>query len=493
MTQSTGPYLLDGKSGVPTGLIGGDYELLEKLAEGGMGVVYRAWQRSLQRSVALKMIRGDRSATSTLLPRFRAEAQVIAQIDHAHVVPIYEVGEHEGQPFFTMKLMEGGSLAERLRQAPLSNREAARVLVGVARAIHQAHQRGILHRDLKPGNILFDGEGEAYVADFGLAKQLQGQDHQTTGGIVGTACYMAPEQAAPEARLGFTPATDVYGLGATLYEMLTGRPPFKAATFDETLRQVRFAAPARPGLINEEIDPELEAICLSCLEKDPDQRYDSAEELARDLERYLNGLPTVRASCLPWWHRMRRGLRRLPERRPEQLRAWGRLTLGIALDSSLACLCVYWLIRFNTGPLPFLLCDAVCLGLHLLMLHALRGQEGTLGGRARQILLQNHLMILVFFMVTWLPLGPALAEQGIHRMAVFHLYAIFNGINFTLQGRLWIGFTFLGVLYFIMAVILAPPRPENALLFGALQGGTHGVVGIYMLRQARARTANVTR
>jgi serine/threonine-protein kinase len=280
----------------------GDYELLEEIGRGGMGVVYRARQKSLDRIVALKMIlRGD-DASSSDIARFRAEAESAAQLHHPNIINVYEVGEFEGRPYFSMKLIEGTTLAKRLAEGPLPSRLAAEMLAPICRAIGDAHRRGVLHRDLKPSNILIDNESRTYVSDFGLAKRLStvsannGVDGPTdihltlTGAILGTPGYMAPEQAAGR-RGQISAATDVYALGAILYAMLTGRPPFQAASAIDTVLMVREQDPLPPRMLNPKADADLEMICLKCLQKPADLRYSSADALADDLDAFLNSEP----------------------------------------------------------------------------------------------------------------------------------------------------------------------------------------------------------
>jgi WD40 repeat protein/tRNA A-37 threonylcarbamoyl transferase component Bud32 len=271
----------------------GDYEIQKELGRGGMGVVYQARQISLNRSVALKMIRSAALASDDEIRRFQNEAEAVAKLDHPHIVPVYEVGAHDGKRYFSMKLIGGSSLHETLSRFVANPKAAARLMVSVAEAVHHAHQRGILHRDLKPSNIVLDEQGQAHVTDFGLAKRVEGGDGMTVSGdVVGTPAYMAPEQAWGKKRL-VTTLSDVYGLGAVLYALLTGKSPFGGETPLETLDQVRNQPPVAPSRINSKSPRDLEIICLKCLEKDPARRYASAQALADDLRRYLANEPIL--------------------------------------------------------------------------------------------------------------------------------------------------------------------------------------------------------
>ena len=293
------------------GSVVGDHELLEEIGRGGMGVVYRAWDRRLKRPVALKMIRSGQVASADELRRFRAEAELSATLDHPNIVPMYEVGEEDEQPFFSMKLIEGGSLTQHLNRYRDDVRATAELMATVAGAVHHAHQRGILHRDLKPGNILLDTQGEPHVADFGLARHMESDAWQTqSGALVGTPSYMAPEQAAGKSSQ-LTTAADVYALGAVLYECLTGKPPFVGETALDTLVKVQTDEPVAPSRLRPGVPRDLEVICLKCLSKEPRARYASAEALAEDLQRWTAGEP-IEARAVTGLERAWRWARRRP-------------------------------------------------------------------------------------------------------------------------------------------------------------------------------------
>src|SRR5262245_36328232 len=285
----------------------GDYELLEEIAHAGMGVVFKARQVSLNRIVALKMILAGPYASKDFVQRFRTEAEAAAKLQHPNIVAIHEVGEHEGHHYFSMDYVEGQNLAQLVRDKPLPAQRAAAYVKTIAEAIHYAHQQGILHRDLKPSNVLIDQFDQPRVTDFGLAKRLapdsqpSTQDsHLTqTGQVLGTPNYMPPEQASGK-RGEIGPRTDVYSLGAILYFLLTARPPFFAETFEETLSQVLNADVPSLRLLNASIPRDLETICLKCLEKDPMRRYDSAQVLAEDLNRWMRGEPILARPSNAW-------------------------------------------------------------------------------------------------------------------------------------------------------------------------------------------------
>ncbi len=298
---STCPHVLAEPQCILPGTVIGDYEVLQEIGRNGQGVVYQVRHVKFRKQVvALKMPLSGHRATEKETERFIAEVENQAKLDHPNIVPIKGGGEYEGRLYFTMKLIENGSLAERIGGL-MSSREAAGLMAKIARAVHHAHQRRILHRDLKPSNILLDAEGEPYVADFGLSKTVEGEHPINTGYMVGAPAYMPPEQIRGEA----TTLSDVYGLGAILYWILTHQPPFQSDGREQTLQKVLDDAPEHPTDLNTNVDPDLEAICLRCLQKNPDERYRSAEGLAKELDRWLDGRETSVRSWSPSYRLLR--------------------------------------------------------------------------------------------------------------------------------------------------------------------------------------------
>src|SRR5947209_15678883 len=269
----------------------GDYELLEEVGRGGQGVVFRARQKSLNRTVALKVISLGQWASKAHLKRFRLEAEAAARLEHPGIVPIHEVGERDGSCYFSMKFIEGGQRDEVARREPIPIRRAVELIANVARTVHYAHEHGILHHNIKPGNILLDAKGEPHLIDFGLARLVESESSVThTLDVLGTPSYMAPEQAVGN-NAAVSSVTDVYGIGAVLYQLLTGQPPFAGGATYETIKLLLDTEPKKPRLLNPKIHRDLSTICLKCLEKDPKRRYSSALALAEDLERWLKHEP----------------------------------------------------------------------------------------------------------------------------------------------------------------------------------------------------------
>ena len=306
----------------------GDYEILDEIGRGGMGVVYRAHQVSLNRVVALKIIGAGRLASEAEVTRFQIEAETAARLDHPNVVAVHEVADHQGQCFFTMQYVPGRNLSDLMKSRTVSVREAARYIHEVALAIAHAHRHNVLHRDLKPSNVLIDAAGHARVTDFGLAKHLADDSEITVSGqILGTPSYMSPEQAgARQSQVG--PATDIYSTGALLYHLLTGRPPFQGDTPMETMVQVREHDPVLPRVYNPEIPRNLEMICMKCLEKRPKHRYPAARALARDLHRFLEG-EAVSLSSVKLFDRLVQALER--GHYDVEMRSWGTMCMRFAV------------------------------------------------------------------------------------------------------------------------------------------------------------------
>jgi eukaryotic-like serine/threonine-protein kinase len=298
--QPTGKYILPGGETNPAvqatapGLMNvPGYEIMGEVGRGGMGIVYKAWHKEQKRFVAIKMILGEGTRDERKLRRFMTEARALAALAHPNIIQLYEVGEAEGLPFFSLEYCAGGSLSKKIAANPMQPRVAAEIAEKLARAVALAHQQNIIHRDLKPGNVLLTSEGEPKISDFGIAKNMDRDDGNTrAGSILGTPSYMSPEQAFENSK-NLTPQTDVYALGAILYEMLTGRPPFKGVTAMETIEQLRLQEVVPPRQLVGRVPEALQTICLKCLRKDKKERYANAGELAADLNRFLAGQAIV--------------------------------------------------------------------------------------------------------------------------------------------------------------------------------------------------------
>ena len=460
-----------------------DYEILAELGRGGMGVVYKARQRSLERPVALKlMIQGDFASESDRA-RFRGEAEAAAKLDHPRIAPVYEVGTCDGLPYFTMRFVEGQTLAQRLANGPLRAREAAEILAPVADAIHYAHERGVLHRDLKPSNILLDGSGTPQVADFGLAKRLEGGRTITrSGDILGSPSYMPPEQAAgSRGRLG--PHSDVYSLGAVLYHMLTGRPPFQAASPVDTLLGVLEQDPLPPRLLNPRVDRDLELIALKCLQKPPELRYASAAALAADLRAYLGGESIAARSS---------GVRLLVSRAMREthhaavLENWGILWMLHSAVVLALCVLSNWMLWHDvTTPWPYVGVWTIGFWAWAITFWFLRARSGPITAVEKQIahiwgasIISSSLLfgleILLGFKV--LTLSPALA-------------LIAGSVFFVKAGLLTGKFYFQAGALFLCAVVMALVPDFALTIFGVTTAVCFFLPGLYYHRQRRADRA----
>jgi serine/threonine-protein kinase len=484
--QQTLPPRRDGD--VPSPLPGSDwvgrrfgkYELTAELGRGGMGIVFKANQTDLQRTVAIKMILCGAVAGSEDLQRFRGEAEATASLHHSNIVHIHEVGEIDGLPYFSMEYIEGHSLAQRLSEGPLRSKAAAQYVSALARAIQHAHEHNILHRDLKPSNVLLDREDRPHITDFGLAKRLNADSGQTrTGAVLGTPGYMAPEQAAGSKQL--TPAVDVYGLGAILYELLTGRPPFRAESPLDTVLQVLDRDPAPPRLLNPNVDRDLETICLKCLEKDPRRRYGSAKALAEDLERYLAG-ESIRARSLNLVSRI---VSTLEHSHYDLLfQAYGKILFGFALIMLLAETAKF--LAFHTHQTWFVvsLIELARFGSVASILLWLRPAGLQTTNTAERLMwtvwIGYVITLFVVGLTHWILVGGWLVEQE------FKLYppiAAVTGMAFFILGCRYWGWCYaIGLAFHALALLMTIDLRWAPLEFGTLWAGALLTIGMRLRR-----------
>ena len=456
----------------------GDYELLEELARGGMGIVYKARQTSLGRTVALKTILVGQHASEDDIQRFRTEAEAAAHLDHPSIVPIYEVGEADGQHYFSMAYIDGQSLSERIKQGPMPPRLAAELTRKVAEAIAYAHDQGIVHRDLKPANVLLDANDRPHVTDFGLAKRLSADEQLTsTGQILGTPGFMAPEQAA--GRVGdVREAADIYALGALLYALLTGRPPFQADNPVDTILQVLEASPAPVRLLNAKVDSDLETICLKCLEKDPRDRYRDAASLAEDLGRYLDG-ETISVKSLNVLDRIVKTVQR--SKHDVDLRAWGAMFYWFAPIVMLAEIGIY-LHAWDGPPYPkhwgviIRVVQFAVMGVVLWMYR--KNWSVSIGAAERQMLSIWASFFVACHLVVALQYLLARPGQSIDEIAGYPYLAVVSGLTYFVMGSNYWGqcYTF-GLVFFLLALLMPLHLPWAPLIFGAAWTGCLLLIG----------------
>jgi eukaryotic-like serine/threonine-protein kinase len=455
----------------------GDYDLLEEIGRGGMGVVYRARQRSLGRIVAVKMLLRRDLASAADLARFQSEAEAAARLDHPGIVPIFEVGEHDGLPFYSMRFIEGTTLAKRLAQGPLPPREAASLLAKVADAVHAAHLRGVLHRDLKPSNILIDTAGEPLVSDFGLAKRLEDAESVThTGAILGTPCYMSPEQAAGS-RGDVGPTSDVWSLGAILYQTLCGRPPFQGSSPVDTLLAVLEADPPLPRTLVPGVDRDLEMIALKSLQKPQDLRYASAALLAADLRAALAGEPVAarRGGLLDVAARLFR-----ETHHAVVLENWGLLWMWHSVVVFALCAVTDVLAwRGVTDRWPYLVLWGGGLALWAPIFWALRHRNGPVTAVERQIAHVwggSVIASVLLFVIEGL--------LGMHVLTLSPVLALLAGLVFFVKAGILSGaFYVQAAVLFATALVMCVVPEYQHLLFGVVGAACFFVPGYKYFRQ----------
>jgi serine/threonine-protein kinase len=463
----------------------GDYELHEELGRGGMGVVFRAREAARGRIVALKRLLHGTASTPHDIERFRVESRAAALLAHPHIVPVLQVGEQDGEPYFTMQYVEGTTLARQLADGPLPAEDAARLLLPVCLAVQYAHDRGVLHRDLKPSNILIDRAGNPYVSDFGLAKQIDVDGSLTpSGAFLGTPSYMAPEQAGRSGgsrRSPLAPAVDVYSLGAILYHMLTGRPPFQAATPIETMLLALEHDPISPRALNPRINRDLEMVALRCLLKPPELRYRSAAALADDLKLFLQGDPVSARST---------SLRALAERLMGEthhapvLENWGLLWIYHSIALVVFFGAANWLYLAGVqARWPYVLIFSAGLCGWAAFFWSMRRRGGPIRFVERQLAHiwgAGIISINLIFLVEWL--------LGFPVLTLAPMFAVTNGMLFLIKGGVLSGGYYLQAALTFLTVFPMVAFPRFApLIFGAVASACFFVTGLkYRLRRLRS-------
>lgn len=481
----------------PIGTVIGDYELREEIGRGGMGVVYRAWQYSLQRTVALKMIPNAAFAASQDLARLRAEALAAARLSHPNIVPVYEVGEYGGQPWFSMQFIEGMTLSERLMDGPMMPREAVSLLIPIVEAIGTAHRAGVLHRDLKPSNILIAGDGTPFVTDFGLAKRVSvgeeslnlagsRSDMQSltqSGAILGTPAWMSPEQAAGQSD-SIDIATDIYSLGAVLFAMLTGRPPFQAASPLDTVLMVIEQDPPDIRMLNRAVDSDLEMIVRKCLQKPQDLRYSSTSLLAADMRAWLNHEPvSARSSTIA--QVMTRLFRE--SHHAAILENWGLLWMWHSLVVLLLCLITNAMQFCGVDQRwPYVSLWVIGLGLWAGIFWNLRHRAGPITAVERQIAhVWGGSMIAssMLFAVESIMDRPVLEFSPVLGAIAGMVFLVKAGI---LSGSFYVQSAMMFATALVMAAIEASDLPDFSVsLFGIMSALTFFLPGLKYYRQQR--------
>jgi serine/threonine protein kinase len=466
---------------LPGALVGqfGDYELLHEVARGGMGVVYKARQVSLNRVVAIKMILRGNLAGREDIERFALEAKAVARLTHPQIVVIHDVGQYGDQHFYTMEFVEGRSLADLIRSGPVAPRKAAEYVEQVAKAIHFAHQNGVVHRDIKPSNVLIDESGRARVTDFGLAKHVdRGEELTLSGEILGTPAYMAPEQITNR-RGEIGPACDIYGMGVLLYELMTARVPFKGRDQFDTLLQVLDCEPQSPRKINSNVPRELEMICFKCMDKDPQRRYASASELADDLAHYLAG-DSISLTSPKLVDRLVRTLERSQFDR--EFFTWSRMLLHLAWIS----LATHVMIYFNRAldpphPLVNLIGIRVfeLLGMGAVLLSMRSRWFPPRGAPARQLLslwlgymIGSTALVVIAYLLTR-------SGTRFNELVAYPPMAVLASLLFMMLGASYWGYCYvMGSVFLVLSIVMTFWLPAAPLIFGAAWAASLSILSL---------------